>query len=124
MTGVIAIDGSTALTCDVLVIGSGAGGATAAATLADAGVDVLVLEEGPEVCLDNLPRRLSHELSTLWRGGGLTATIGGVPITFAEGRCVGGSTEINSGIFQRAPDEVVDDWARTNHLPDFSTQEL
>ena len=46
---VIAIEGPTTLTCDVLVIGTGAGGASAAATLADAGVDVLMLEEGPYV---------------------------------------------------------------------------
>ena len=45
----IAIEGPTTLTCDVLVIGTGAGGASAAATLADAGVDVLMLEEGPHI---------------------------------------------------------------------------
>ena len=32
--------------CDVLVIGSGAGGATTAATLAVAGHEVLIVEEG------------------------------------------------------------------------------
>mgnify|MGYP006392068867 CR=1 FL=1 len=32
--------------CDVLIIGSGAGGATTAATLAEAGHDVLIVEEG------------------------------------------------------------------------------
>jgi choline dehydrogenase-like flavoprotein len=37
---------------------------------------------------------------------------------------VGGGTEINSAIFQRAPEDVVEDWARANHLPDFSPQEL
>ena len=34
---------------EVLVVGSGAGGATTAAVLAAAGVDVLIVEEGPEV---------------------------------------------------------------------------
>ena len=55
MTGPIAIEGPTTLTCDVLVIGTGAGGASAAATLADAGVDVLMLEEGPHVPADVAP---------------------------------------------------------------------
>lgn len=124
MTDPIVIEAPTTLTCDVLVIGTGAGGASAAATLADAGVDVLMLEEGPCVPADSAPRGLSQTLPMLWRGGGLTATIGGVPIALAEGRCVGGGTEINSAIFQRAPDEVVEGWARAHHLPDFSPQSL
>ena len=32
---------------EVLIVGSGAGGATTAALLAEAGVDVLMVEEGP-----------------------------------------------------------------------------
>jgi choline dehydrogenase-like flavoprotein len=124
MTGPIAIEGPTTLTCDVLVIGTGAGGASAAATLADAGVDVLMLEEGPHVPADVAPRGLSEALPAMWRGGGMTATMGSTPIAFAEGRCVGGGTEINSAIFQRAPDEVVESWARANDLPDFSPQTL
>jgi choline dehydrogenase-like flavoprotein len=124
MTGFIAIEGPTRLTCDVLVIGTGAGGASVAATLADAGVDVLMVEEGPHVPADVAPRSLSEAFPAMWRGGGLTATIGGTPIALAEGRCVGGGTEINSAIFQRAPDEVVEGWAQASHLPDFSPQAL
>jgi choline dehydrogenase-like flavoprotein len=124
MGGTIAIEGPTTLTCDVLVIGTGAGGASCASTLADAGVDVLMLEEGPHVPAAISPRGLVEALPTQWRGGGLTATMGGTPIAFAEGRCVGGGTEINSAIFQRAPDEVIDGWARAHHLPDFSPQTL
>jgi choline dehydrogenase-like flavoprotein len=124
MQGLIAIEGPTTLSCDVLVIGTGAGGASAAATLADSGINVMMLEEGPYVPADVAPWGLSAALPALWRGGGLTATVGATPIAFAEGRCVGGGTEINSAIFQRAPDEVVESWARANHLPDFSPQEL
>jgi len=124
MSGTVVIEGPTTLTCDVLVIGTGAGGASCAASLADAGVDVLMLEEGPYVPAEVAPRGLAEALPTLWRGGGLTATLGGTPIAFAEGRCVGGSTEINSAIFQRAPDEVIEHWAQAHDLPDFSPQAL
>src|SRR5947208_9619741 len=103
MTGIITIEGPTILSCEVLVIGTGAGGASAAATLADAGVDVLMLEEGPYVPADVAPQGLAEALPMLWRGGGLTATIGGTQIALVEGRCVGGGTEINSAIFQRTP---------------------
>jgi choline dehydrogenase-like flavoprotein len=124
MTGTIVIEGETTLNCDGLVIGTGAGGASVAATLADAGVDVLMLEEGPHVPVGVAPQRLSETLPMLWRGGGLTATIGSAPITLAEGRCVGGGTEINSAVFQRAPDEVIEGWAQANHLPEFSPHML
>jgi choline dehydrogenase-like flavoprotein len=60
----------------------------------------------------------------MWRSGGLMATLGRTPIALAEGRCVGGSTEINSAIFQRADDEVIEYWAKANHIPDFSPQTL
>jgi choline dehydrogenase-like flavoprotein len=119
-----ASDGPTTLTCDALVIGTGAGGASVAATLADAGVDVLMLEEGPHVPADVAPQGLTEALTRLWRGAGLSATIGGTQIALAEGRCVGGGTEINSAIFQRAPDEVIEGWGRANHLPAFSPRAL
>ena len=124
MTGPIAIDGPTELSCDVLVIGSGAGGASVAATLAAANVDVLIVEEGPYVRADEAPTTLSESMPALWRGAGLTATLGATPIAFAEGRCVGGGTEINSGIFQPAPDVVVEQWSRTNGLAALTPQGL
>jgi choline dehydrogenase-like flavoprotein len=124
MSGLVAIDGPASLSCDVLVIGSGAGGASVAATLAEAKRDVLILEEGPYVKGDEAPLTLSESLPTMWRGGGLTASLGAAPIAFAEGRCVGGGTEINSAIFQAAPDEIVERWARANHLADLSPQTL
>ena len=41
------------LTCDVLVIGSGPGGAMTAMILAEAGVDVILAEEGPSIALES-----------------------------------------------------------------------
>lgn len=40
------VDGDLAVSCDVVIVGSGAGGATMAAELADAGMEVVVVEEG------------------------------------------------------------------------------
>src|SRR5436305_53070 len=54
-----------------------------------------------------------------FRGVGLLTSLGS-QIAFAEGRCVGGGTEINSAIFQRAPERVIGEWAEANRLKDFS----
>src|SRR5581483_3040463 len=116
--------GPRTLACDVLVIGSGAGGATVAATLAEAGVDVLMLEEGDDIPQQAAPKRLAPAMLSMWRSGGLMTTLGGSQIAFAEGRCVGGTTEINSAIFQRAPDSVIDAWATAQQLGDFSPASL
>ena len=124
MNGRLSVDGPSTLSCDVLVVGSGAGGACIAATLAEANVDVLVLEEGPYVAADAAPLDLSESMPAMWRGGGLTATLGSTPIAFAEGRCAGGGTEINSAIFQPASDDIIARWSRTNHLAALTPQAL
>ena len=58
--------------CDVAIVGSGAGGAAAAAVLAEAGLDVLVLEAGPYVDRDDYPTEPLEALPLLYRDGGMT----------------------------------------------------
>ncbi len=124
MSGPHRLAGPARLDCDVLVIGSGAGGAVIASELANAGLDVVVLEEGPYVDAADAPDRLSASMRKLWRGGGLTAALGKPPVAYAEGRCVGGGTEINSAIFQRAPAALLDDWARRYGIGDFGADAM
>ena len=57
--------------CDVAIVGSGAGGAVAAAVLAEAGLDVLVLEAGPYLNRDTYPQEPFEALRALYRDGGL-----------------------------------------------------
>ena len=100
---------------EVLVIGSGAGGAVTAATLAEAGREVLLLEDGPPVERANLPAHRPEAVATLYRNGGLTPILGVPTMAFVEGRCLGGSTEINSGFWHRLPPEVAERW-RVDHF--------
>ena len=54
--------------CDVLIVGSGAGGATTAAILAEAGFDVIVVEEGPWVAQGSVvPFSLSRRTASTGR---------------------------------------------------------
>ena len=109
---------------EVLVIGSGAGGATTAATLAAAGREVLVVEEGPWVDPDELEPFSMQEMVVKYRHHGPSAALGTPPIAYAEGRCVGGSTEVNSGLWHRLPDHLVEEWATTYDIDEFSPKAL
>jgi choline dehydrogenase-like flavoprotein len=98
-------------TCDVVVIGSGAGGAFAARQLTRAGHDVLILEEGERWDSDRIRRTHPvQRFAGLYRDGGATVAAGAPPIALPLGRGVGGTTVINSGTCYRPPDAVVERW--------------
>ena len=114
----------TRIGAEVAVVGSGAGGAVTAARLAAAGRDVLVLEEGPRYDPDAVEPFSLEELATRYRHRGLSASLGSPAIAFAEGRCVGGSTEVNSGLYHRLPGELVERWARRYAIDEFDEPAL
>ncbi|MBX3073575.1 GMC family oxidoreductase [Candidatus Obscuribacterales bacterium] len=107
-----------------LVVGSGAGGAITAVELARAGFEVVVLEEGARHGLDAYGKGVTHAMQTLYRNRGMTPILGSVPIGFVEGRCLGGSTEINSGFWHRMPPEFVLRWVSQFGINDFSVEQL
>ena len=98
------------LRAQTLVIGSGAGGAVIALELAEAGMEVLVLEEGNRYGLTDYGASPPEAMKKLYRRRGMTPILGPVSIGYVEGCCVGGSTEINSGFWQRTPDETLNKW--------------
>ena len=96
--------------CDVAIVGSGAGGAVAAAMLAEAGLDVLVLEAGDRYDRDNYPPGRLEAIAAIYREAGLTIAEGSPPIPIPVAKVVGGTTVINSGTCFRAPDSVLENW--------------
>ncbi len=100
--------------CEVLVIGSGAGGAVVAAELAEAGLDVLVLEAGRAYDRDSYPADQLEAIAELYRDAGLTIAAGRPPIPVPVAKTVGGTTVVNSGTCFRAPREVLERW-RADH---------
>ncbi len=117
------IHGDTVLDCDAVVIGSGAGGAPVAAELAEAGYDVIVLEEGSYYQTRDFTADTSAMVRQLYRDGGATMAIGNPPIMFQEGRAVGGSTVINGGMSWRTPEDILAKWRREAKL-DVTTRSL
>jgi len=112
------------LDCDVLIIGSGPGGATTAAALAEAGRDVLIAEEGEDHHVDSAPSYSLAEMDQKYRSGGLTTALGPTNITYIEGRCVGGASEINAGLYHRPKAETLDRWARDYGVEDMSPEAM
>ena len=99
------------LDSDFCVVGAGAGGAVAAAELAEGGAGVVVLEQGPTHDPDAFTARPPEMLARLYRDGGQTATLGAPPIALPLGRGVGGTTLVNSGTCFRTPPRVLERWA-------------
>ena len=94
------------LHCDVVVVGSGAGGAPATRVLAERGLSVVVIERGPFRDSSDYSTDPIVALGSLYREAGLTFCEGPPAIALPVGRCVGGTTVINSGTCLRAPDDV------------------
>ncbi len=103
---------------DYIVIGSGAGGASAARVLADATGSVAVVEEGPAVSTEEFSDQAFPALARLYRDMGAQITSGRAPMLVIQGRCLGGSTVVNSAIMRRLPEEVWNEWRDVHRLGD------
>ncbi len=112
------------LDCDDVVIGSGAGGAVVATHLAEAGRDVIVLEEGPFVpALQHGAMRQSESVRHLWRDAAMTHAVGlgnSPSINVTSGRAIGGSSILTGGVCFRVPEHVMAEWSRKQGLAELS----
>jgi long-chain-alcohol oxidase len=96
-------------TCDVCVVGSGAGGGVAAAVLAEAGLDVVVLEAGRAAREDEFTGdELVAYRRLYWGASAATTDDGGIGLL--AGECLGGSTVVNWTTSFRTPDSIREEW--------------
>ncbi len=109
---------------DVCVVGSGAGGAIAAMELAAAGRSVAVVEEGPYCDVNDFCDDAMAMTKKLYRAGGLVNSFGWPVILIPIGRCVGGTTVINSGTCFRTPKKVFQWWADRYGLTNWAPERL
>jgi choline dehydrogenase-like flavoprotein len=96
---------------DVVVVGSGAAGSVAAHTLTAAGLSVGIVEEGPWLKTKDITKDVHTSFSRVMRQSGMQVLSGRAYMPLLQGRCVGGSTLVNSAIAWRAPEDVIDDWS-------------
>lgn len=100
----------TRVRAGVCVVGSGAGGAVVAARLAEAGHDVVLLEEGGFWRPEQFTEREGEMMARLYAEGGARATED-LAYPLLQGRAVGGGTTVNWLVMLRTPDWVLDEWA-------------
>ncbi|HEV2685179.1 MAG TPA: GMC family oxidoreductase, partial [Actinomycetota bacterium] len=106
------------LECDVVVAGTGAGGAVIAKELSDRGFAVLMLEEGDYHTRADFTGDAADAFQRFYRARAQLGSIGNTVIPIPAGRMVGGSTAINTGTCWRTPEWVLDEWAQ--EIPDLS----
>ncbi|MEM1042456.1 MAG: GMC family oxidoreductase [Bacteroidota bacterium] len=106
------------LSCETVIVGSGAGGGVVAGELAAAGQDVIVVEKGPYVDRDAFAQRETEAMERLYeQQGALTTKSGSVSVL--AGSCLGGGTTVNwAGAF-RTPDYILRQWADRHSAPHF-----
>lgn len=105
----LVLDGTT-LRADAVVIGSGAGGAVAASRLADAGLDVLVLEAGALRSGPEFDEREGPSFARLYAEQALRTT-DDLSLSMLQGAGVGGSATVNWMVMLRTPEWVLEEWA-------------
>lgn len=103
--------GETRLTADVVVIGSGAGGAVAAARLAEAGREVVIVEGGEYLHAPDFTEDEGALAPRLFADQSLRATVDG-SLTLLQGGAVGGGTTVNWMLMLRPLEPVLESWAR------------
>jgi len=110
----------TTLDCDVVVVGSGAGGGVVAGVLASAGLGVVVLEKGANLRTSDMTQIEGDMLGASYLEGGLLMTqSGSMPIL--AGSCVGGGTVINYTTSFPLPERTRAEWDQLSGLSLFSS---
>lgn len=110
------ITSDTELKCDVVIVGSGAGGGLAAGLLAEAGWDVILLEKGPFLSGEQFTEHEAEMIRKTYDKQGAFQSQDG-SVTIFAGSCLGGGTTINwTGAFH-TPEYVLQEWAEEHGLP-------
>jgi len=115
--------GDLKLSAEVCVIGSGAGGAVVAKELAEAGRDVVLLEQGGHYTKEDFTQREDEMMPLLYEDMGQRATTD-QSILILQGRNIGGSTVHNLCYCFRTPAPILEKWRREDGLRAMSFEDM
>jgi choline dehydrogenase-like flavoprotein len=109
------------LECDVVVVGSGAGGAVVGRELAEQGLAVVFVEEGEHYLRDAFDGSVVGAHQRFYRP---VFSVGNVVMPVFVGRLVGGSTAINGGTSFRPPPWVHARWCEELESDEFGAEAM
>ncbi len=117
------LEADLTLAGDVAIVGSGAGGGVAAEVLAEAGLKVVLIEEGPYRTARDFNMREAWAYPELYQESAARQTKDKA-ITILQGRAVGGSTTVNWTTSFRTPPETLGHWRARHGLGEFTEAAL
>ncbi|MFQ5666595.1 MAG: GMC family oxidoreductase [Candidatus Binatia bacterium] len=117
------VTGDLNLKAEVCVIGSGAGGAVVAKELAEAGREVVVLEQGGHYTKYDFTQREDEMMPLLYEDMGQRATVD-QSILILQGRSVGGSTVHNLCYCFRTPAPILEKWRREDGVREMREEQM
>jgi len=118
-----ALEGDLVLEADVAIVGTGAGGAVCAEILAQAGLRVVMLEQGAHRKARDFDGREVSMLARLYQDGGARPTHDGA-VAVVQGRTVGGSTTVNWTSCFRTPEPTLRHWQQSHGLEELGPEAL
>jgi choline dehydrogenase-like flavoprotein len=118
-----ALAADLSIDADVAIVGTGAGGGTAAEILCDAGLSVVIIEEGPLVTSSAFRMREADAYRDLYQESASRKTRDKA-INILQGRCVGGGTTVNWTSSFRTPAPTLDYWRTAFGLEGFGSADL
>ena len=111
------------MSCDVAIVGSGAGAGITAELLARAGLSVVIVEEGPLRTSSDFKQQEAVAYPSLYQESAARKT-SDKAISILQGRCVGGSTTVNWTSSFRTPASTLAYWRREFGLDGYAEADL
>ncbi len=111
------------LSCDVVIVGTGAGAGITAEVLTRAGLDVILLEEGPLKTSSDFNQKETEAYTSLYQESAARANIDN-SVTILQGRCVGGTTVVNWTSSFRTPPDTLKYWQERFGLKDYTVESM
>lgn len=109
------------VSCDAIVVGSGAGGGVIAARLATAGMRVVVIEKSTFIPIAAMSQQEGQGMASMYEASGLLPSESGA-MSILAGSTLGGGTRVNWSASFRTPDHVRREWSQEYGLESFSTE--